>query len=194
MIPEPLETAELLYLAKMSLQRTGLAWLAVLEPGQVPETAAKLLSAGYHLEDICGLDIQEGGCAVYHFEHFNSPGRIALAAVSPYEPRPLFPSIAGIYQGAEWHERETRDFFGYCFEGNPNFIPLLLAEDMAELHPLQKAASSRAPLRAFFSAEGSVEEVLRKKTGFTFLDAPPSAEAADAARAGAVDGQEGKAQ
>jgi NADH-quinone oxidoreductase subunit C len=184
MIPGPLETSELLYLARTNPKRTGLAWLAVLEPAELPGTAAKLLSAGYHLEDICGLDAQEGGCSVYHFEHFDAPGRIALVAVSPYAPVPVFPSIAGIYQGAEWHERETRDFFGYCFEGNPNFIPLLLAEDMAEVHPLQKAGSNRAPLRAFFAAEGSVEEVLRKKPGFTFLDAPPALPA---------DEQEGKA-
>jgi NADH-quinone oxidoreductase subunit C len=42
-----------------------------------------------------------------------------------------------IYPGAEWHEREAQDFFGFIFIGHPDPTPLLLPED-ADFHPLRK--------------------------------------------------------
>ena len=50
---------------------------------------------------------------------------------------PEIPTISHIYQGANWHERETHDFFGIIFSGHPNLEPLLLPED-ADFHPLLK--------------------------------------------------------
>ena len=54
--------------------------------------------------------------------------------------KPIVPSIASIYHGAEWHERETRDFHGIVFEGNPNLVPLLMAAEDVDVHPLVKTA------------------------------------------------------
>ena len=50
---------------------------------------------------------------------------------------PVVPTITEIYPGANWHERETHDFFGIKFDGHPHLIPLLLPED-ADFHPLLK--------------------------------------------------------
>ena len=50
---------------------------------------------------------------------------------------PSIVSITGVYPGANWHERETHDFFGIRFLGHPNLTPLLLPED-ADYHPLRK--------------------------------------------------------
>jgi len=47
------------------------------------------------------------------------------------------PTISAVFPGANWHERETHDFFGIRFAGHPNLIPLLLPED-ADYHPLRK--------------------------------------------------------
>lgn len=47
------------------------------------------------------------------------------------------PTITDIYAGANWHERETAEFFGINFTGHPHLIPLLLPED-ADFHPLRK--------------------------------------------------------
>jgi NADH-quinone oxidoreductase subunit C len=189
MIVEPLKNINLLYLAKENHKRTGCVWLAVLEPSELPKAAQNFLNAGFHLEDICGFDVAEGACAVYHFDLFESSGRVAVIALAPHNA-PVFPSIAGIYQGAEWHERETRDFFGYNFEGNPNFVPLLLADDMAQVHPLKKDEESRAPFRKFFALEGTIEEVVQKAPGFTLLDALPEADPKDT---GAQEAKEGDA-
>ena len=50
---------------------------------------------------------------------------------------PEVPTITGIYAGANWHERETHEFFGIKFAGHPHLVPLLLPED-ADFHPLLK--------------------------------------------------------
>jgi NADH-quinone oxidoreductase subunit C len=47
------------------------------------------------------------------------------------------PTLSAIYPGADWHERETHDFFGVIFSGHPDLTPLLLPED-ADFHPLRK--------------------------------------------------------
>ena len=50
---------------------------------------------------------------------------------------PEVPTISGVSSGANWHERETHDFFGIVFTGHPDLSPLLLPED-ADFHPLLK--------------------------------------------------------
>ena len=51
--------------------------------------------------------------------------------------KPDIPTICRIMPGANWHERETHDFFGINFSGHPDLSPLLLPED-ADFHPLLK--------------------------------------------------------
>jgi len=50
---------------------------------------------------------------------------------------PELPTISGVFAGADWHERETHDFFGIRFQGHRDLSPLLLPED-ADFHPLLK--------------------------------------------------------
>ena len=47
------------------------------------------------------------------------------------------PSVASVWPGANWHEREAHDFFGIKFVGHPNLEPFLLPEDSV-FHPLRK--------------------------------------------------------
>lgn len=171
MIPSPLESLDLLYLAKERPAKTGSSWLAAIDRENIPAMADAFLAAKYHLEDVSGLDSAEGAVVAYHFDHFDAPGRITVLAVAPHDA-PRFPSIASVYHGAEWHERETRDFFGIVFDGNPNFLPLLLPEDMPDVHPLKKEEGARAPLHVLFAAAERENEVLKKADGFTLLDAP----------------------
>lgn len=50
------------------------------------------------------------------------------------------PSIAGIFHGANWLEREAFDMFGVSFEGHPNLKRILLPEEWHG-HPLRKDTS-----------------------------------------------------
>ncbi|GHV50095.1 hypothetical protein FACS1894168_0770 [Deltaproteobacteria bacterium] len=173
MIPSPLNDTPGLYLAKEDFAQCGSHFLLVVEAQHMVSLAQKFLAAGFHLEDISGLMVSEGAVSVYHFNHFDEPCRCSILLIAQ---NGKFPSIASIYQGAEWHERETRDFFGFQYEGNPNFIPLLLADNMVDVHPLAKGASARATLATLFSPEGRKHDIIRKEEGFSLLDAPVKAE------------------
>jgi NADH-quinone oxidoreductase subunit C len=48
------------------------------------------------------------------------------------------PTISDIFDGADWHERETRDFYGIVFSDHPYLKPLILAEEDVDLKPLLK--------------------------------------------------------
>lgn len=133
--------------AKQDKGATGHAWSVFLAPGQIVKAARKLYEAEYSLEDVFALDFEEGFLVQYHFNRWNIDERIVLRVLVSRD-KPVVPSIASIFHGAEWHERETRDFHGVVFEGNPNLVPLLMAAEDVDVHPLVKDAKSRLAIKA----------------------------------------------
>ena len=60
---------------------------------------------------------------------------------------PSVPSLAGVYPGIDYSERETYDLFGITFEGHPDLSRILLPDDWVG-HPLRKdAAAARVPVQ-----------------------------------------------
>lgn len=138
-----------------------------LSPKQIVAATEILDREGFFIEAITGVDlltfnqptkkkpapkVEEGAEAppeepeekpgppqmevVYDFNHFDENCRVVLRSKIPRDT-PEIPTISGIYPGANWHERETHDFFGIKFIGHPDLSPLLLPED-ADFHPLLK--------------------------------------------------------
>jgi NADH-quinone oxidoreductase subunit C len=163
------------YLAKCDFAKTGQSWQAFLPAGSLVKAAERLLAADWHLEDLAALDCVEGFVVTYHFAHFEMPGRVSLRVLAPHD-NPVVPSIALVFHGAEWHERETRDFHGVEFAGNPNPVPLLLDPDMADCFPLRKDPKSRVKMREMLEAG----EVVFANPSFTYMTPDAPAEAQEA--------------
>jgi NADH-quinone oxidoreductase subunit C len=53
------------------------------------------------------------------------------------DPEPTVPSVVGLWEGANWLEREVWDMFGVCFTGHPDLRRVLLPEEFAA-YPLRK--------------------------------------------------------
>lgn len=138
--------------------RCGYHLEAELAKDQVREVANILLEHGYYLVFVSALHIMPVMEVVYQFAHFDEACRIKVRV--PAGDSPSIPTISDIFEGANWHERETRDFFGVNFEGHPNLTPLILAEEDADLKPLLKDKKSLKSFEAvsWREKDGSAEK------------------------------------
>jgi NADH-quinone oxidoreductase subunit C len=107
-------------------------------PDQVVAAATILDAEQFGLDAITGVDwlAQNQMEVVYDFFHPTEPVRVVVRTRLPRET-PEIATIIPQFAGANWHERETHDFFGIRFLGHPNLKPFLLPED-ADFHPLRK--------------------------------------------------------
>jgi NADH-quinone oxidoreductase subunit C len=80
---------------------------------------------------------------VYHLSSFTKKHRFTFKVILPRwrddKPGALpgVPSVTGLWQTADWHEREVYDLSGVWFTGHPNLTRILLADDWVG-HPLRK--------------------------------------------------------
>jgi len=112
---------------------------AQLDPNQLLEAVTILDEAEFFIESITGVDwIKDDQLeVVYDFARYDFDLCRVVIRTRVDRKEPAVPTITKIYDGANWHERETHEFFGIKFEGHPHLIPLLLPED-ADFHPLLK--------------------------------------------------------
>jgi len=117
----------------------------VLNVNQVRKFAQTAYDLGFYLVFVAGLHVRpdekdnggdSGLMVVYQFARYDQLYRIKASISVPDNLE--VPSISNIFQGADWHERETRDLYGVIFEGHPNLKPLLLSEEDSDFHPLLK--------------------------------------------------------
>ena len=112
---------------------------AQVAPDQLLDAVAIVDTAEFFIESITGVDwIKDGQLeVVYDFCRYDFDLCRVVIRTRVDRNKPEVPSITGIYAGANWHERETHEFFGIKFTGHPYLVPLLLPED-ADFHPLLK--------------------------------------------------------
>jgi NADH-quinone oxidoreductase subunit C len=101
--------------------------------------AAKLMDEqGFALDAVTGVDLLAEGKMEVVYDYFHpANGLRAVVRSRISRATPEIPTISAVFPGANWHERETHDFFGIRFVGHPDLTPLLLPED-ADYHPLRK--------------------------------------------------------
>ena len=94
---------------------------------------------GYFLEAISGVDWLDKQQLEVLYDYNRLGGAHCRVMVRTFVPRsePVVPTIASVFPAADWHERETFDFYGVHFQDHPNLIRILLPED-ADFHPLLK--------------------------------------------------------
>lgn len=74
---------------------------------------------------------------IYHIWSTSSKVLMALkTVVSRDEPR--LKTLVPVWEGINFHERETRELLGIEFEGHPNLTGLLLPEGWDKTPPLRK--------------------------------------------------------
>ncbi len=73
---------------------------------------------------------------VYHLHSIRTGRTVTLRARVDHDD-PVVPSVAGIWEAANFQERETYDLFGIRFDGHPDLKRILLYDEF-EGHPLRK--------------------------------------------------------
>lgn len=105
------------------------------------------LSFGY-LTDITAVhypDLDKPFCVVYHLHNMVQRVRLRLKVYLDGK-QPTIASATALWNGANWMERETFDFFGIHFVGHPDLRRILNVDDM-EAFPMRKEYPLEDPNR-----------------------------------------------
>lgn len=99
-----------------------------------PALRFELLSgvSGVHYPEEVGAELH----VVHHLLSMTHNRRVRLETSCP-DADPHVPSVVATYPTADWHERETWDFFGIVFDGHPALTRILMPDDWPG-HPQRK--------------------------------------------------------
>jgi NADH-quinone oxidoreductase subunit C len=100
------------------------------------------------MSDVTGVDYGGGRPVNVVYQMFSTAHKRALRVRCELPLDALeIDSVVGLWQSANWLEREVFDLFGVTFKGHPDLRRILMPDDYAEGHPLRKDF----PLRGRFS-------------------------------------------
>ncbi|WP_447643755.1 NADH-quinone oxidoreductase subunit C [Nocardioides zeae] len=88
--------------------------------------------SGVHHPEEAGAELH----VVYHLLSMTHNRRVRVEVTCP-DADPHVPSVVATYPTADWHERETWDFFGIVFDGHPALTRILMPDDWPG-HPQRK--------------------------------------------------------
>ena len=88
--------------------------------------------SGVHYPTDAGRELH----SVVHLLSLTHNRRIRLEITAP-DADPHIPSLVPLYPNADWHERETYDFFGIIYDGHPGLTRIMMPDDWPG-HPQRK--------------------------------------------------------
>ncbi|ADY53497.1 NADH dehydrogenase subunit C [Pseudopedobacter saltans DSM 12145] len=101
-----------------------------------------------YLTDLTAVHYPERNLAlgvVYHLHSFKNNVRVRIKTFLPVSD-PTIPTVTDLWNGANWMERETFDFFGIQFIGHPDLRRILNVDDMT-VFPMRKEYPLEDPNR-----------------------------------------------
>jgi NADH-quinone oxidoreductase subunit C len=110
----------------LHVRREALADLALLlrdGPSQRYELLSSL-SGVHYPDDLTGRPLH----VVYHLTSLSLRRRLRLEVSLP-DADPRVTSVTSVWPTADWHERETYDFFGVIFDGHPELTRIEMPDD-----------------------------------------------------------------
>jgi NADH-quinone oxidoreductase subunit C len=134
-------------LLEADVASSGVHLDAFVSPDNIRALATLVREADFMIESVSAVDVTPEMMVLYHFCHPDEFLRV-VARVLVDRNSPACPTISDIYPGADWHERETMDFFGIDFTDHPDKTPLILDEADGDLNPLLKDEKSLKELGA----------------------------------------------
>ena len=94
-----------------------------------------------HCSTVIGGDYVAHLTVVYHLTNYYTGVMIELSVDIPVDD-PHIESVTSIWEGANWHERETWELFGIVFDNHPK-LQRLLTPDTYEFFPFRKSYKLR---------------------------------------------------
>ena len=92
----------------------------------------------HFLTDLTGMqtaDEKQLG-VIYHLHNMMKNVRVRIRTFVDIN-KPDVPTATDLWRGANWMERETYDFYGVKFKGNPNLTRILNVDEM-DIFPMRK--------------------------------------------------------
>ena len=94
-----------------------------------------------HCSTVIGVDYVDHMTVVYHLTNYFTGIMIELSADIPADDLHI-ESVTPIWEGANWHERETWELFGIVFDNHPR-LERLLTPETYEFFPFRKSYKLR---------------------------------------------------
>jgi NADH:ubiquinone oxidoreductase subunit C len=105
-------------------QRAGANWM-LANLGEIRSIAQTMLDRGARFEALLVSQTKTGNLRLVWYWDVN--GKLFSVESEAALNTPV-PSIVDIYCGADWAEREARDYYAVTFEGRASTAPLMLRE------------------------------------------------------------------
>ena len=94
-----------------------------------------------HCSTVIGVDYVDHMTVVYHLTNYFTGIMIELSTDLPADDLHI-ESVTPIWEGANWHERETWELFGIVFDNHPK-LERLLTPETYEFFPFRKSYKLR---------------------------------------------------